>query len=461
MSERGPTRSARTPGLAHGGMLALQHVLVMYSGAVAVPLMVASGWHLGRADTARMVSADLLCCGLATWLQCVGMGGFGIRLPVVMAATFASAGPMIAIGADPRLGLGDVFGAQLAAGLAGLLLAPLIGRLLRYFPPLVTGTVMASIGLSLLGVAIQWAAGGLSSPDYGSWPHLALAAFVLALVLTVARYGRGFVAHIGALIGLLGGLAVAAATGRVDWSGLRGAPWLAWVVPFHFGPPRFDPWAILTMCIVLCIVFVESTGMFLALGEIVDRPVDGRALVRGLRVDALGSLLGGVFNAFPDTSYSQNIGLVSLTGVRSRWVCALAGLWLVALGLMPKLAMLAAAIPASVLGGAGLVMFGLVTAHGIRVLGRADFQSRPHNLLIVAVSLGLAMVPVVSSRFFDHLPAVLAPLLHSGIVLATVAAVVLNAWFNGAAAQGRLSAPRPEDGCPGLPPQGEGGEGGG
>ncbi|MHC1478774.1 nucleobase:cation symporter-2 family protein [Frateuria aurantia] len=419
------------PSAAAWWVLALQHVLVMYSGAVAVPLIVASGLHLSRADTAFMVSADLFCCGLATVLQSWGLAGLGIRLPVVMAATFASAGPMIAIGSDPGLGLGYVFGGHLVAGAAGLLLAPLIGRLLRFFPPLVTGTVIASIGLTLLGVAVNWAAGGAGASDYASLPHLELAGMVLLLILVMVRYGRGFVANIGVLLGMVAGMVAAAMMGIIDWQGLSTAPWVSAVVPFHFGRPRFDPWSILTMCIVLCIVFVESTGMFLALGEIVGRPVQRRDLVRGLRVDALGTLLGGIFNAFPDTSYSQNIGLVSLTGVRSRWVCVLSGFMLIGLGLMPKLAVLVAAIPPSVLGGAGLVMFGLVTAHGLRVLARVDFQARPHNLLIVAVSLGLAMIPVVSSHFFDHLPSTLAPLLHSGIVLATLAAVGMNAWFNG------------------------------
>ncbi len=419
-------------------LLAVQHVLVMYAGAVAVPLIVAEALQLSRADTAFLISADLFCCGLATIAQSLGLPGFGIRLPVVMAATFASVGPMIAIGGDPRLGLPYVFGAALIAGVVGILAAPLIGRLLRLFPPVVTGTVIASIGLTLTGVAVHWAAGGAGAADYGAPRHLAIAGAVLLAVLMLLRYARGFLANIAVLLGLVLGLVLASATGQVDLAGLGEAAWLAPVQPFHFGPPRFELWSALTMCVVLFIVFVESTGMFLALGELVGRPVERKALVRGLRVDGLGMLLGGVFNAFPDTSYSQNIGLVGLTGVVSRWVCVLAGVLLVVLGLIPKLAMLAAAIPPSVLGGAALVMFGMVTANGIRTLGQVDFAGRRHNLLIVAVSLGLAMVPVTAEHFFDHLPRVLGPLLNSGILLATVAAVALNAWFNG------LGAPTPQ-----------------
>ena len=420
------------PPAARLGLLALQHVLVMYAGAVAVPLIVASALGLARADTAFLISADLFCCGLATLVQSVGLPGLGIRLPVVMGATFAAVGPMIAVAGAPHLGLPYVFGAYLVAGAAGVLAAPWIGRLLRLFPPVVTGTVVAAIGLTLLAVAIDWAAGGATAPDYGAPRHLGIAALVLLAVLALLRHARGFVANISVLLGLVLGMAVAAAAGQVDPAGLAQAAWLAPVRPFHFGLPRFDLWACLTMCVVLFIVFVESTGMFLALGELVERPVDRPALVRGLRVDGLGMMLGGVFNAFPDTSYSQNIGLVGLTGVRSRWVCALAGALLVLLGLIPKLGVLAAAIPPSVLGGAGLVMFGMVAANGIRTLARVDFAgNRRHNLVIVAVSLALALVPTASPHFFDHLPAALAPLLHSGILLATVAAVALNLWFNG------------------------------
>ncbi|WP_440976254.1 nucleobase:cation symporter-2 family protein [Pseudoxanthomonas winnipegensis] len=412
-------------------LLAIQHVLVMYAGAVAVPLIVAGALHLSREDTAFLVSADLFCCGLATLVQSLGLGGFGIRLPVIMAATFASVGPMIAIGGNPALGLPYVFGANLVAGVVGILAAPLIGRLLRLFPPVVTGTVITVIGLTLVGVAVNWAAGGVGAADYGAPINLGLAAVVLLGVLALLRHGRGFIANIGVLLGLAGGMVVAALAGRVDVSGLREAAWLAPVLPFHFGAPKFELWSCVTMCVVLFIVFVESTGMFLALGDIVQRPVDRPALVRGLRVDGLATLLGGVFNAFPDTSYSQNIGLVALTGVRSRWVCVLAGAILIVLGLVPKLAVLVASVPPAVLGGAGLVMFGMVTANGIRVLGLVDFQERRHNLLIVAVGVGLAMAPVAAPAVFDQLPKALAPLLHSGIALATLACVALNLWFNG------------------------------
>ncbi|TDV35173.1 NCS2 family nucleobase:cation symporter-2 [Paraburkholderia caballeronis] len=411
--------------------LGVQHVLVMYAGAVAVPLIVGGALKLPKDQVAFLISADLFSCGIATLIQTLGVWIFGIRLPVIMGCTFAAVGPMIAIGTNPSLGLLDVFGATIAAGAIGIVLAPMIGKLLRFFPPVVVGTVIAVIGLSLMQVGINWAAGGVGNPDYGNPVYLGLSLAVLALILLINRFGRGFVANISVLLGIVAGFAAALALGRVNLDGVTAAPWVGFVMPFHFGMPHFDPLAIATMVTVMFVTFIESTGMFLAVGDMVERPVDQRALVRGLRVDGLGTLIGGVFNSFPHTSFSQNVGLIGVTGVKSRYVCATGGAILVALGLFPKMAQTVASVPPFVLGGAGIVMFGMVAASGIKVLAKVDFVKNQHNLFIVAVSIGLGLVPVVSPHFFARLPAALSPLLHSGILLASVSAVVLNLVFNG------------------------------
>jgi len=411
--------------------LGIQHVLVMYAGAVAVPLIVGSALKLPRDQVAFLVSADLFACGIATLIQTLGLWIFGIRLPVIMGCTFAAVGPMIAIGTNPSLGLLDVFGSTIAAGAIGIVLAPAIGRLLRFFPPVVVGTVIAVIGLSLMQVGINWAAGGVGNPDYGNPVYLGLSFLVLVLILLINRFGRGFLANISVLLGIVAGFAIALALGRVDLGGVAAAPWVGIVMPFHFGMPRFDPLSIATMVTVMFVIFIESTGMFLAVGDLVERPVDRRALVRGLRVDGLGTLIGGVFNSFPHTSFSQNVGLIGVTGVKSRYVCATGGAILVALGLFPKMAQAVASVPPFVLGGAGIVMFGMVAASGIKVLAKVDFVKNQHNLFIVAVSVGLGLVPVVAPHFFAKLPVALSPLLHSGILLASVSAVVLNLVFNG------------------------------
>jgi uric acid transporter len=416
--------------------LGFQHVLVMYAGAVAVPLIVGGALKLPKDELAFLISADLFACGIATLIQTLGLGIFGIRLPIIMGCTFTAVGPMIAIGTNPNLGMLDIFGSTIASGAIGIVLAPAIGKLLRLFPPVVVGAVIAVIGLSLMEVGINWAAGGIGNPEYGNPVFLALSFAVLTLILLINRFGKGFIANISVLLGIVVGFAAAALIGRVDMAGVAAAPWLGVILPFHFGVPRFDPLSIVTMVIVIFVTFIESTGMFLAVGDMVGRPVDQKALVRGLRVDGLGTLIGGVFNAFPYTSFSQNVGLVGITGVKSRFVCAASGVILIVLGLVPKMAQVVASIPAFVLGGAGIVMFGMVAANGIKVLSNVDFTKNHHNLFIVAVSIGLGLVPVVSPQFFAKLPPSLSPLLHSGILLAAVSAVVLNLIFNGLRGEG-------------------------
>jgi xanthine permease len=412
-------------------ILGLQHVLVMYVGAVAVPLIIGGAVSLPKDQVAFLISSDLFCCGIATLLQSIGIGVFGIRLPVVMAVTFAAVGPMLAMVTNPALGLTGVFGATIGAGVIGTFLAPVVGRLLRFFPPIVTGIVITSIGLSIVRVGINWSAGGVGNPEYGSPIYLGVSLAVLACILLITRYVRGFFANISVLMGIVFGFLIALGLGKVSFAGLEQVKWFGIVLPFHFGIPKFDPWSIATLTVVLLIVFVESTGMFLALGDICNKPVDEKALVRGLRVDGLATIIGGLFNSFPHTSFSQNIGLVGVTGVRSRWVCVEAGAILVLFGLTPKMAVVVASVPQFVLGGAGVVMFGMVLATGIKILAKVDYTSNSHNLYIVAISICMAMIPVVSNKFFSKMPEQLAPLLHSGILLATTSALVLNAYFNG------------------------------
>lgn len=412
-------------------MLGLQHVLVMYAGAVAVPLIIGGALGLPKDQIAFLISADLMCCGIATLLQSVGVGRFGIRMPVIMAVTFAAVGPMLAIGTNPSLGLPGIFGATIASGVIGTLVAPVVGKLLRFFPPIVTGIVITSIGLTIIGVGINWAAGGVGNPDYGDPVYLGVSFAVLVFILLVTRFVKGFFSNIAVLLGILFGFVIALLLHKVNFDGLDQVKWFDVVLPFHFGMPVFDPWAILTLTIVILITFIESTGMFLALGEIVGKPVDEKTLVAGLRVDGVATVIGGVFNTFPHTSFSQNIGLVGVTGVKSRWVCAAAGVILLVFGLIPKMSVVVASIPQFVLGGAGVVMFGMVLATGIKILSKVDYSNNRYNLYIVAISIGMAMIPVASNKFFAKMPEQLAPLLHSGILLATLSAVILNAYFNG------------------------------
>lgn len=302
-------------------ILGLQHVLVMYAGAVAVPLMIGDRLGLDKETVALLISSDLFCCGVVTLLQCLGVGRFmGIRLPVIMSVTFAAVTPMIAIGLNPNVGLTGIFGATIAAGFITTLLAPLIGRLIPLFPPLVTGVVITSIGLSIIQVGIDWAAGGRGNPHYGDPVYLAISFAVLLFILIVTRFAKGFMSNVAVLLGIVFGFVLSLMVNEVNLSGLHDAKWFAIVTPMALGTPVFDPVSILTMTAVLIIVFIESMGMFLALGEIVGRRLSSQDIVRGLRVDGFGTMFGGMFNSFPHTSFSQNVGLVSVTRVYSRWV---------------------------------------------------------------------------------------------------------------------------------------------
>ena len=459
--------------------LGLQHVLVMYAGAVAVPLIIGRALKLSPEDVAYLISADLFCCGLVTLIQSLGLTQwFGIRLPVMMGVTFAAVGPMVAIAnATPGVeGARLIFGAIIGAGLISILIAPLVSRMLRFFPPVVTGTIIAVIGISLMRIGINWIFGNpvgptapsivnpehakwladvtaaanapgsalpavpkdlalapkLPNPKYANLAGVGIAALVLVSILLIARYAKGFVANISVLLGIVIGAVVAVAMGLMSFEKVGKAQWGDFVLPFEIAAPVFDPILILTMTLVMIVVMIESTGMFLALGEMTDRKVDQAALTRGLRTDGLGTLLGGIFNTFPYTSFSQNVGLVAVTGVKSRFVCVAGGVILILLGLLPKMAALVESLPTLVLGGAGLVMFGMVAATGIRILGGVDFKTNRFNAMIVAVSIGVGMIPLIAPSFRQWMPHAIHPLIESGILLASITAVALNVFFNGA-----------------------------
>jgi xanthine permease len=425
--------------------LGLQHVLVMYAGAVAVPLIIGRALKLSPEDVAFLISADLFACGLATLIQGIGFPGVGIRLPVMMGVTFASVGPMLSMAAAPDVGLLGIYGAVIVAGLFSIIAAPFISRLLPLFPPVVTGTIIMVIGISLMRVGVNWAGGGLPTltkvvdgvpgafpnPGYGQLQGLGIALFVLLVILGLIKWGSGFVANVAVLLGIIAGAILASLLGVMHFEKVVAASWADIVTPFHFGLPKFYLVPCITMCIVMIVVMIESLGMFLALGEMTDKKVDQEALSRGLRADGVGTLIGGIFNTFPYTSFSQNVGLVGVTGIKSRWVTIAGGVIMLVLGLVPKMSALVEAVPQVVLGGAGLVMFGMVAATGARILTNVDFRTNRFNLFVVAIAVGFGMIPLVAPNFFRQLPHDLQPLLESGILLAALVAVILNAFFNG------------------------------
>jgi xanthine permease len=411
-------------------VLGLQHVLVMYAGCVAVPLIVGGALKLDASTIAILVNADLFVAGVITIIQSLGVGRIlGVRLPVVAGATFAALNPMILIGA--KYGLPAIYGAFLAAGVFGLLIAKPFAKIIHLFPPLVTGTVITVIGLSLIDAGAGLIAGNNEeAPGYGALDKLALAAAIILLIVLVNRFARGFVASLSVLIGLIFGVIVAAFMGLVDFSGVGEASWFGLARPFYFGPPEFQAAAIVSMCTVMLIIYVESTADMLAVGEAVGRRPSENDIARGLAADGLSGVLAGVFNSFLDTAFAQNVGLVQVTRVRSRFVVTAAGVILVLLGLIPKLGEIIAAVPGPVIGAAALVMFATVTAVGIRSLRRVEFDGT-NNLLIIAISIGVGMIPVVAPAFYSRMPDELEIIFGSSITTTVIVVFLLNLLFNG------------------------------
>jgi xanthine permease len=417
----------RIPPFGQLAALGSQHVLAMYAGAVAVPLIVGSAMGMSGADIGYLVSADLLVSGVATLIQCLGFWRFGVRLPIMQGCTFAAVTPMVLIGTTGG-GITAIYGAVLVSGLLMIALSPVWGRLLRFFPPVVTGTVITIIGISLLPVAVNWAAGGVGADGFGAPRNLALAAGVLVVILLIQRFAPPAFARVAVLLGVVVGTLAAIPLGFTDFSGLGDAAWFGVSTPFHFGLPTFEVAAIVSMAVVTLVTMTETTGDILAVGEIVDREVTPRDLADGLRADGLSTVLGGVFNTFPYTAYAQNVGLVGLTGVRSRYVVAFGGGILVLLGLIPWLGELVATIPAPVLGGAGIAMFGTVAASGIRTLSTVSFADN-RNLLVIAISLGVGLVPVAVPTIYDQFPLWFRTIMSSGISAGCMTAILLNVFF--------------------------------
>ncbi|MER7549593.1 nucleobase:cation symporter-2 family protein [Streptomyces anulatus] len=412
---------------------ALQHIAAMYAGVVTPPLIIGQAVGLDTAGMTRLIAASLLIAGLATVLQTIGIGAFaGNRLPFVNAASSAGIAPMLAIAetSAPGRQLPAIYGAVIVAGVFCLAVGPFFGRLLRFFPPLVTGVVITLIGVTLMPVPVAWAQGGdATAADFGAMKYLALAAFTLVVILLIQRFGRGFLKQVALLMGMFVGTLAAIPFGLADFSALKSAPLAALPTPFAFGAPEFQPAAILSLCIVMLVLMTESSAGMLALGEICDRRTDGRTITRGLRTDGIATLLGPVFGGFPTSAFAQNVGVVSLTRVRSRYVVAAAGGALLILGAFPVLGAVVSLVPMPVLGGAGIVLFGSIAVSGIRTLSEAGLDDSS-NIILVAVALGAGIIPLAAPTFYAGFPAWAQTVLGSGISAGALVAVVLNLFFH-------------------------------
>ncbi|WP_456274288.1 nucleobase:cation symporter-2 family protein [Bacillus sp. AK031] len=407
--------------------LAIQHVLAMYAGAVIVPLIVGAALGLTGEQLTYLVSIDILMCGIATILQVWKNRFFGIGLPVVLGCTFTAVGPMIAIGG--QYGITAIYGSILVSGLFVMVISNYFGKLVRFFPPVVTGSVVTIIGITLIPVAMNNMAGGEGAPDFGSLSNIGLAFGTLLFIILLFRFFKGFVRAVAILLGLAAGTVAAGFMGKVDITPVMEASWFHMAQPFYFGVPTFHLTAILTMILVAMVSLVESTGVYFALGDICEEEIGEKDVANGYRAEGAAIVLGAIFNAFPYTTYSQNVGLTQLSGVKTKNVIYLTGAMLITLGFVPKIGALTTIIPSAVLGGAMIAMFGMVVAYGIKMLGRVEFNSQ-ENLLIVACAVGMGMGVTVVPDMFNQLPPSLQILTSNGIVAGSLTAILLNIVFN-------------------------------
>lgn len=407
--------------------LGIQHVLAMYAGAIIVPLIVGGALGLSVEQLTYLVSIDIFMCGIATILQVWTNRFLGIGLPVVLGCTFTAVGPMIEIGG--QYGITSIYGSILVSGLVVMLIGKSFGKLARFFPPLVTGCVVLIIGITLIPVAMNNLGGGQGAKDFGSLENMLLGFGTLLLIIIMYKFFTGFLRSISILIGLLLGTVAASFFGKVDFSPVADASIFHMPHLFYFGMPTFNIPAILTMVLVAIVSLVESTGVYYALGDITNRKISQADLTKGYRAEGLAIVLGGLFNAFPYTAFSQNVGLVQLSGVKSKNVIYTVGVMLVVIGLVPKMGALTTVIPTSVLGGAMIAMFGMVIAAGIKMLSQVDF-ARQENLLVIACSVGLGLGVTVVPDVFLKLPESLQILTSNGIVAGSISAIFLNILFN-------------------------------
>ncbi|OZF54398.1 nucleobase:cation symporter-2 family protein [Rhodococcus sp. 14-2470-1a] len=413
----------------------MQHILSMFGGVIAVPIIVGGAAGLSGTDQALLISCALFVSGVATVLQTVGVPFFGSQLPLVQGISFAAVSTMLTIivGAENgETGLRTVLGSVIVAALIGLAVAPFFSKVVKFFPPIVTGSIITVIGLSLMPVAARWITGqemvgGAPNPEYLDVGNIGLAMFTLLVVLILTKTPT--VSRLSILLGLLVGTIAAFVFGKTDFDGVGDADIVALPTPFAFGSPIFAVGAIISMTIVILVIMVETTADILAVGEVVGTDVDTRRVGDGLRADMLSSAIAPVFNSFPATAFAQNVGLVAMSGVKSRFVVAVGGGVLALLGLSPILAAVVGVIPLPVLGGAGIALFGTVAASGIRTLGRVNYDNN-NNLVIVAVTLAFGLIPVVAGDFWDEFPDWFVTVFHSGISAASIVAVVLNLFFN-------------------------------
>jgi len=419
------------------GAIGLQHMLAAYAGVIAPPLIIGTALKLSFLDITFLISASLLASGITTVLQTVGIWRIGVKLPLVQGVSFSGIASMIAIGKqhpDGITAMNVIVGAVLVSSAIMFFLTPVYAKLVPVlFPRVVLGSVCTVIGLTLLPISIGWMQGTSGTPEYGSMKNIGIGILTLLLTVIIVRYVPGFTKRVGMLVAMFICTLISIPLGLTDFSKVNSAS--AFAVPglFHFGTPKFEPAAIISMIIVMLVIMTEATTDMVVIGDIVGKKMSPKTISNGLRADTLGSVISAMLNGFQASAYGQNIGLITVSRTKSRFAVTSAGIILVILALFPMTAAVVAAIPLPVLGGAGIAIFGLVAVNGVQYLSHVDFLSErgASNGLIVAATLTMGILPTAAPTFYAAFPQWVQTIFSSGIAAGAVTAVILNLIVSG------------------------------
>lgn len=412
------------PDLKHSILLGLQHIVAAFGGIIAVPLVLSGALGFDVRSTAMMVSAAIFVAGIATVIQSNGIGKAGSKLPCIMGTSFTFVGPSIAVGSS--MGLGGILGATILGSFIEMILSKFIKPLMRFFPPVVTGTVVTLIGLTLIPVAMDWCAGGIGNPSFGSFLNISVALIVMTIVVLLNRYGKGLFSSASILIGMIFGYLICIPLGLINFEPIKdaslfGIPGIPLILEHGI---KFSIAGVIPFIIAYIVTVIETVGCLIGVGEASEKTLNSEDLSRGVLADGISSFIAGFLACGPNTTFSQNIGLIPMTKVASRHVVVIAGIIMMILGIFPKLSSIIASIPTPVLGGAGIVMFGVVAASGIKTLSRVNMTNR--NLLIIAVSIALGLGVTTRPDLLSNLPQSLKMIFGSGISVGTIASLILN-----------------------------------
>lgn len=408
------------PKLLSQVLLGFQHIFAAFGGIIVVPIIISASLKLDAKTSTALISAAILVAGIATVIQSKGIGPIGARVACIMGTDITFVAPAAVVG--KKFGLAGIFGATILGAILVIILSFFIKYIMKLFPELVTGIVVCLIGLTLLPVSIDWAAGGSGAHNYGSLKNIGIALTVTFITLLLNHYGKGLFSSASILIGMAVGYIICICLGMVDFSSVAKANIISLPRIFSNGI-KFNLEVLLPFIPAYCVSVISTVGNLRAINEISGINDDTR-ISKGILSDGVGSVIAGMLGAMPNTSFSQNVGLIPLTKVASRFVTMTAGILLVILGLFPKFAAIINVMPQPVLGGVGIVMFGTVAAAGIQTLSNVKLDNR--NILIIATSIGLGLGVTFRPEVLSNLPESLKMIFSSGISTGTIVALILN-----------------------------------